>query len=622
METEEILEPLSEYQNRLREKSIDEANKYFDELVEQAKLDQDENSRTANKFYLQEKDFEAAKQKADNIKGVKILLIVLAVILFIAAVFMFVLGILPEEKNILLIVLGPIALILGIAIIVIIKKKLNKIIQKREELANKLLELANQTKELCFSQMAMLNSIYDWSDTAKIVKRVTPLLQLDDKFDDSKYLYLKRKYGIDTETSKESSNYFVLSGSIVGNPFLVERLHNENMIDKVYEGTLLITWTTTETDSKGNTRTVSHSQTLVATVTKPCPEYSFETFLVYGNDAAERLSFSREPQVNASASEKAIQKQVKRVSKKLDKIAEKAVTDNDPTTNFTKMGNDEFDSLFHAIDRDDETQFRLLFTPLAQTNMLKLIKSKAPFGDDFTFIKKKQLNYIFSNHAQNQNIYSNPNDYVDFDVRKARKKFVDYNFAFFRSLYFDLAPILSIPLYQQTKSVETIYGTDEPNMNVSPFEQESLANAFAPSEVDPEGAATKAIRKTTYLGSEGGIDKVKITSYAFKGTPMVDYVTKMGGDGCFHQVPVHWVQYDPLQRVTFMGIQNYNDSRYNFNRLYENDGFRNAVKLLSSKGIHFERRLLAFIVPSNGKDVPSFEAFKKVFETKDSNANQ
>ena len=138
-----------------------------------------------------------------------------------------------------------------------------------------------------------------------------------------------------------------------------------------------------------------------------------------------------------------------------------------------------------------------------------------------------------------------------------------------------------------------------------------------------KNAATRSIRKTRYLGSEGDIDKVEITSYAFKGTPMVDYVTKMGGDGRFHQIPVHWVKYDPIQRTTFMGVQNYDSTRSGFNHLMDNDGFRNAMKILrSNKAIHFERRLLAYIVPSNGKDIPNYQEFYNAFQTKDSNGKE
>ena len=62
--------------------------------------------------------------------------------------------------------------------------------------------------------------------------------------------------------------------------------------------------------------------------------------------------------------------------------------DNDETTNFTAMTNDKFDVLFGATDRTNETEFRLLFTPLAQNSMINLIENAKPYGDDFYFVKE------------------------------------------------------------------------------------------------------------------------------------------------------------------------------------------------------------------------------------------
>ncbi|GHU47084.1 hypothetical protein FACS1894218_0760 [Bacilli bacterium] len=55
------------------------------------------------------------------------------------------------------------------------------------------------------------------------------------------------------------------------------------------------------------------------------------------------------------------------------------------------MENPEFDKLF-PCKRDDEVQFRTLFSPLAQEEMVKLLKVK----DDYNFYKDKSLNVISS----------------------------------------------------------------------------------------------------------------------------------------------------------------------------------------------------------------------------------
>lgn len=46
-----------------------------------------------------------------------------------------------------------------------------------------------------------------------------------------------------------------------------------------------------------------------------------------------------------------------------------------------------------------EVEFRLLFTPVAQTQMLNLMKdTKVGYGDVFTFIKQRKVNVLMSEH--------------------------------------------------------------------------------------------------------------------------------------------------------------------------------------------------------------------------------
>ena len=65
--------------------------------------------------------------------------------------------------------------------------------------------------------------------------------------------------------------------------------------EKNYEGSLTISWEEEETDSDGNEKTVTHYQTLTATVTKPYPEYSEYKMLYYGHETAPKLTFFRSP---------------------------------------------------------------------------------------------------------------------------------------------------------------------------------------------------------------------------------------------------------------------------------------------------------------------------------------
>jgi hypothetical protein len=70
--------------------------------------------------------------------------------------------------------------------------------------------------------------------------------------------------------------------------------------------------------------------------------------------------------------------------------------------NMEPMENPEFDKLF-PCERDDEVQFRTLFSPLAQEEMVKLIKVKS----NYNFYKTKSLNVVSSDTFNDINMNYN-----------------------------------------------------------------------------------------------------------------------------------------------------------------------------------------------------------------------
>lgn len=145
--------------------------------------------------------------------------------------------------------------------------------------------------------------------------------------------------------------------------------------------------------SEGNATKIEceHYETLKASVEKPKPCFDFYTQLTYGNEAAPNLSFSRECSHADKMSEKK-QKQFVKSGIKMPRRTEQRARKKGEE--FTRMGNDEFEALFRAYDWNNELQFRLLFTPLAQENILALMLTPEPYGDDFYFTKKEMLNFI------------------------------------------------------------------------------------------------------------------------------------------------------------------------------------------------------------------------------------
>ena len=121
--------------------------------------------------------------------------------------------------------------------------------------------------------------------------------------------------------------------------------------------------------------------------------------------------------------------------KKLEKFARNLEDDSD----FTMMSNREFEVLFHAKDRDDEVGFRVLFTALAQQQMVKLLNDgESGYGDDFAYIKQGTITRIVSEHLNNTSLSEPPFHSGHFDLQEIRKTFLESSAEFFRSIYFAL----------------------------------------------------------------------------------------------------------------------------------------------------------------------------------------
>lgn len=97
------------------------------------------------------------------------------------------------------------------------------------------------------------------------------------------------------------------------------------------------------------------------------------------------------------------------------------------------------------------------------------------YVDDFDFYKNKMINIIIPDHMQELNLDMNPAQYRHFDYEKAKKEFQEINAEYFKAIYFSLAPLLCVPMYQQIRPLEAIYGRGTLKRS-SFWEDESLAN--------------------------------------------------------------------------------------------------------------------------------------------------
>jgi hypothetical protein len=358
---------------------------------------------------------------------------------------------------------------------------------------------------------------------------------------------LRESFGWCESFNDTRSVAFAHSGLINGNPFVLAKTVNHWIGSKTYHGSRGISWRERVRDSNGRWTTVTHHQTLHASVEKPFPEYADEAMLIYGNQAAPELSFSRVPSSLSRLKDGLISNWRKdRAIKKLESKSRKL----SGTNNFTVMANREFDTLFGAVDRDHEAQFRLLFTPLAQQEMVKLLKDQdVGYGDNFAFKKNKMINIIEPSHLAEIDFSADPQKFRSYELSYARAYFNSYHNEAFRAFFFSFAPVLSIPLYQQHHPSEGIHA-DVAHDPSCYWEHEAIANYVGESDFAHPDCITRNILKTSSKQDSKGAQVVRVTAHGFRGVDRVSHVTVRGGDGRNHRVAVHWVQYIPVKRMS------------------------------------------------------------------------
>ncbi len=597
MEEQMMYRPRELFEKQLKEAYHKTAEEYFEQLSKTSKVNPEENAAHVKQYNLDSADAKAKEGKASSARGLNIFLTVAMIASIFIGMLMILFGVLMDAPWWVYLIAG-ILVAGGIASFIVKFRVMKGMVARREKEAAEAKKKAEESLRICYMDMAPLNARFDWNAPAIIMEKATPLIDLDPIFTPERFCYLRDKFGLQEVDDPHQTVLGVISGQIQGNPFIVERILTEQTGPKTYTGSITIHWTTTYHDKNG-THVEHHSQTLVASISRPAPFYRTDTRLIYGNEAAPHLTFSRSPSGVSNLSEKEKNKLAAEGVKRIKKLSEKQLKEGSEHV-ITPMGNDRFDAFFGADDRNNEVEFRLLFTPLAQKNMLDLIENPAPYGDDFVMVKEGMVNSVASAHSQGFDYSANPERFAGYDYEAMKSGFVSYCDSYIQSLFFDLAPLLSIPLYQMHKPHEYIYGGGY-GSNLTAYEHESMANSMDPSLLRPEEAGDDLPLILKQISSKpcGKTDEVLLSAYSFKETPKVEYVTKMGGDGRAHEVPVHWIQYDLVQKETSIGVRSVGGTRYEYlkNKLGDDSWFKNC-------GGSYQRGLFAFLL---GKDGLSLE---------------
>jgi hypothetical protein len=585
---EEILyRPRELFDTKLKEAYHKSATEYFDNLSKEANVNVEENALHVKEYKKRLEEQKKLEQQASSAKGLKVFVIVMMIILFAVGFIVMVAGLINASSAWYLIIVGLVLAGGGVALAVLLGTKISKEVKEKERLLEMAKKRSEEALRLCYADMAPLNSSFDWNAPCAIMEKATPIIDLDPTFTPERFCYLRDKFGFEEEKDPHTTVLGAISGNIQGNPFIMEKIMTERKGDKTYTGSITITWTTTYRDKNG-VHTQTHSQVLTASIVRPAPFYRTDVRLIYGNEAAPHLHFSRTPKGADKLNEKERDKAAIKGMKKLRSLSEEQLKKGQKHV-LTPMGNDHFDVFFGAEDRDNEVEFRLLYTPLAQKNILDLIENPSPYGDDFVMVKSGMVNSVASAHSQHFDYSANPARFMGYDWNEMKSSFVSYCDSYIQSLFFDLAPLLSVPLYQMHKPHEYIYGGFASNL--TSFEHEIMANGMDASCFRPKKAADDLplIIKEASSKKVGNADEVLLSAYSFIETPMVEYVTKMGGDGHTHSIPVHWIKYDKVSAETLIGVKGVGGTRKDYLKA-------NAEKGLGYSKTYFERGLLAFLL--------------------------
>jgi len=532
-------EPLKDYVTFLKDEHERNVSEFFENLVNNTKLDEQENIKTVAQLRELELDVSKGSSRRAWWGYSRALVIILAGLL----IYLSFTG--TGAKRLLFL---P-----AVGLIVLLFLKINPVIANLNAALNDLKAARDEKSSEAWTQMQAINSQHTWEAAAKLFQKTLPQVKLDKYFSNVRLADLIRTYNLSTNFTDGRSILFSQSGALSNNPFVVTKYLHHWIGSRTYTGSMTIYWTETVRDANGNYQTVQKSQILTASVVKPYPEYTPQAAIIYGHEAAPNLSFSRSPSNLSGLDDGFLNNWRKHQSfKKVERKARKDIRTGDGQ--LTVMSNKEFETLFKAIDRDHEIEFRLLFTPLAQQEMVNLLNDKeVGYGDNFSFTKQGMINVIETGHLGRTDFQPDPRMFHTLAISHSRNFFNEFHNEFFKSLYFGLAPLLTVPLYTESRTIPQFKNVKTDHES-SFWEHEAMANYIGQDAFKHPNSITQNLLKTTTISTDGASNIVSVTAYGYEGFPRIDYVPVAGGDGNVHAVPVEWIEYIGVSQESRMAI--------------------------------------------------------------------
>ena len=396
-----------------------------------------------------------------------------------------------------------------------------------------------------WQQLAPLNDLFSWDTVTDILRQTLPETTFDKAFLNRQFEALLAASTWRPDADDDFSVHDLQTGTFCGNPFALVKGRTFSMGEKCYYGSRTVFVQKSYTDSNGRRSTRSVPEVLTATIVRPYPEYNHSSFLLFAHHAAPNLSYSRNPSKHSGKEDSFFNRWSKR---RTEKELEKFSRNLDDEYGFTMMANREFETLFYAKDRSDEREFRLLFTPYAQQQMVALLNdTEIGYGDNFRMIKEGPLTAVLPLHLPSTNQSLDPSHFYHYDIDALQAHFIEFNESYFKALYFALAPLMTIPLYCQPGPRPAPTSSTE-KFETSLWENELIANVYGDTAFAHPDCVTPCILKTKTL-KHGDATIFKVTAHGFRSETHVAHVPIRDSNGRTHQVPVEWEKFIPVQHT-------------------------------------------------------------------------
>ncbi|MBO7742502.1 MAG: hypothetical protein J6S21_08115, partial [Victivallales bacterium] len=296
---EDILEPLKRYREEFRDEFARRAAKTFEDLVTQTGTDAAANRELCALIQAQDAERDTKIFKRRWLIALLVLLwLGLAACIGIVCMDIQQLRIAgADNTTVQSLIISVISGLTAIMLLITLHRRSAAMKQAINELSAAI----EANIRLAYQQLEALNASYSWHIIHDLICATVPRIALDPYFSESRLEDLVHHFGYSHSLYSDRSVLASQSGDLNGNPFVFADLLGMRWQDHTYTGYKHITWKRRERSYDGKWRTVTHHQTLSASVTAPVPEYYQHPVVIYGNEAAPALAFSRVPSEHSGA---------------------------------------------------------------------------------------------------------------------------------------------------------------------------------------------------------------------------------------------------------------------------------------------------------------------------------